>query len=195
MKMKRLFTGLLVGALAVGGQMTVFAATGEQKAEKLVPATIAIKNIGEQKIKNEVAEGVMTVAIDTVEAINIEDMTPEQKTEFEKVQKEYEEAQKELENKIKVACEKNGYDFEDIMGRLKIGNLSEEEYKALEEAGVIYAVAVDTVEAINIEDMTPEQKAEFEKLQKEFDNRLEKVVSTTYTEDAHMNVRLELIQR
>ena len=138
MKVKKIFAGLLVGTLALAGQVTVFAGTGQGNTSNdkpvgnVIELTKTIQSTDGQTMDLE-EEAAMLVA--AVEAINIEDMTPEQVAQMEK-------EQKQLENRIEEICKKAGYDFTIMMEHFKTGMLTDEEEEILVEAGVMMATTV-----------------------------------------------------
>lgn len=159
--MKKLFAGLLVGTMVMVGTGTVFAAT-EGKTDNLtaklvkseaasqakdvdmtnieytVVATTVESSAAVQKAENK--EGLMITA--SIEAI---ELTPAQKVEMEKEQQAF-------EARLKEVCQEAGYDYETIITKLENGTLTDEELQVFNEAGLIFAVAAQPAEMIQIED-------------------------------------------
>lgn len=82
----------------------------------------------------------------TVEAIKIEDMTPEQVAQMEK-------EQKQLESRIEEACKKAGYDFTTMMEHFKTGTLTDKEEEILVDAGIMMAAVVEAGQTVNLEEI------------------------------------------
>nr|WP_307991847.1 hypothetical protein [uncultured Niameybacter sp.] len=154
MKVKKIFTGLLVGTLALVGQVTVFAGTGQENSSNgksiggVIELTKTIEATDGQAI--DLIEGEAAMLVATVEAINIEDMTPEQVAQMEK-------EQKELESRIEEVCKKVGYDFTAMMEHFKTGMLTDKEEEILVEAGIIMAATVvEATETVQVEEIQNE---------------------------------------
>lgn len=154
MKVKKIFAGLLVGTLALVGQVTVFAGTGQENSSNgksiggVIELTKTIEATDGQAIDSIEGEAAMLVA--TVEAISIEDMTPEQVAQMEK-------EQKELESRIEEVCKKAGYDFTTMMNHFEKGTLTEKEQEILTEAGIMMAATVvQATETVQVEEIQNE---------------------------------------
>lgn len=170
--MKKLFAGLLLGTMVLGAQSTVFAATdvqGLNLTAKLVDftGTQDVQELSKILLSTD-NKGEMIAASSTI-AMTIEDLTPEQKVEMEKVQKEF-------EDKVKEVCKEAGYDYNTIMDKMQKGTLAEEEQEVLSQAGVMMSTSIQV--CIPAEVLTPGQIAEMEKTQKEFDTTISEAAKT-----------------
>lgn len=154
--MKKLFAGLLVGTMVMAGTGTVFAATGGQTVslvkseeasqakdvdmnniEHTVVATVVESLAQGQQAENE-AGSMMTASI------QVGELTAEQQAEMEKEQQAF-------EARLKEVCQEAGYDYETIITKLENGILTDEELKVFNEAGLIFAVASQPAQMIQIE--------------------------------------------
>lgn len=158
--MKKLFAGLLVGTMVMAGTGTVFAAT-EGKTDNLTAKLVKSEAASQAK------DGDMTNIEHTVVATVVESLAQGQQTENEagsmmtasiqvgeltaEQKAEMEKEQQAFEAKLKEVCQEAGYDYEIIITKLENGTLTDEELQVFNEAGLIFAVASQPAEMIQIE--------------------------------------------